>query len=128
MQCFCPPFQSERSRDHRQNGNERDPPARCPADQKRDLTGCHVKGSAVSISSLANGAFGLHRRHDTDAIKLEIDAPGCRSSVRRSTVPDCLRAEVRALTARPPVACEIANFAELCGPFEEPTLSLFLFF
>jgi hypothetical protein len=41
-----------------------------------------------NISSLANGAFGLHRRHDTDGTKLEIDAPGCRSSVRRSTAPN----------------------------------------
>jgi hypothetical protein len=29
---------------------------------------------AVSISSFANGAFGLHRRHDTVGIKLEIEA------------------------------------------------------
>jgi hypothetical protein len=84
--------------------------------------------SAVSISSLANGALGEHRRQDTDGMRLEIAARGCRSSVRRSTVPNCPRAEVQVLTARPPVACEISNFAELCGPFEEPTLSLFLFF
>ena len=32
--------------------------------------------SAVSISSLANGALGEHRRQDTDGIKLEIAAPG----------------------------------------------------
>ncbi len=43
--------------------------------------------SVVSISSLANGAYGEHRRHDSDGIRLEIDAPGWRSSVRRSTDP-----------------------------------------
>jgi hypothetical protein len=35
---------------------------------------------AVNISSFANGALGEHRRHDTDGMMLEIDAPGCRSS------------------------------------------------
>jgi hypothetical protein len=35
--------------------------------------------SAVNISSLAKGALGEHRRHDTDGIRLEIEAPGCRS-------------------------------------------------
>src|SRR5271165_4354786 len=29
---------------------------------------------------LAKGALGEHRRHDTDGIRLEIEAPGCRSS------------------------------------------------
>jgi hypothetical protein len=28
---------------------------------------------------LANGAWGEHRRHETDWIKLEIAAPACRS-------------------------------------------------
>jgi hypothetical protein len=32
--------------------------------------------SAVRISSLANGAFGEHRRHDTDGIRLELEALG----------------------------------------------------
>jgi hypothetical protein len=41
--------------------------------------------SAVSISILANGACGEHRRHDSEGIRLEIDAPGCRSRVRGST-------------------------------------------
>jgi hypothetical protein len=36
---------------------------------------------------LANGALGEHRRPDTEGMRLEIDAPGCRSSVRRSTAP-----------------------------------------
>jgi len=40
--------------------------------------------SAVSICNCANGAFGEHRRHDTDGIKFDIDAAGCLSSVRRS--------------------------------------------
>ena len=31
--------------------------------------------SAVNISSFANGALGEHRRHETDRIKLEIEAP-----------------------------------------------------
>ena len=44
--------------------------------------------AAVSISSRANGAFGEHHRHDTDGMMLEIAAPGCRSSVRRSTDPN----------------------------------------
>jgi hypothetical protein len=44
--------------------------------------------SAVSISSFANGALGEHRRHDTDGMRLEIEAPGCRSSMRRSTRSD----------------------------------------
>src|SRR6516165_8538683 len=43
--------------------------------------------SDVNISGLANGALGEHRRHDTDGIRLEIDAPGCWSSVRKSTEP-----------------------------------------
>jgi hypothetical protein len=30
--------------------------------------------STVSIFSFANGALGEHRRHDTDGIRLEIDA------------------------------------------------------
>ena len=41
--------------------------------------------SAVSISILANDACGEHRRHDSEGIRLEIDAPGCRSRVRGST-------------------------------------------
>ena len=45
--------------------------------------------STVSISKRANGALGEHRRHDTDGIRLEIDAPGCRSRVRKSTDPSC---------------------------------------
>ena len=48
--------------------------------------------SAVSISSLPNGELGEHRRHDTDGIRLEIDAPGCRSRVRRSIEPTCWHA------------------------------------
>jgi hypothetical protein len=32
--------------------------------------------SAVSISSLANGALGEHLRHESDGIKLEIAPPG----------------------------------------------------
>ena len=40
---------------------------------------CRYVRSAVNILSLANGALGEHRRHDTDAIKLEIAAPGCRT-------------------------------------------------
>jgi hypothetical protein len=28
------------------------------------------------MSSLANGALGEHRRHDTDGMRLEIEAPG----------------------------------------------------
>ena len=52
------------------------------------LTECDSHGrSAVSISSFANGALGEQRRHDTDGIKLETAAPGCRSSVRRSSEP-----------------------------------------
>ena len=57
---------------------------------------CDVKTvpgwSAVNISSLANDALGEHRRHDTEGMVLEIDAPGCRSSVRRSTTPTCWHA------------------------------------
>ena len=30
---------------------------------------------ALSISNLANGALGEHRRHDSDGIRLEIEAP-----------------------------------------------------
>jgi hypothetical protein len=30
--------------------------------------------SAVSVSSLANGAFGERRRHDTEGMRLEIEA------------------------------------------------------
>ena len=45
--------------------------------------------SSVSISSRANGALGEQRRHDTDGMRLEIAAPGCRSSVRKSTEPNC---------------------------------------
>jgi hypothetical protein len=45
--------------------------------------------SAVSISKRANGALGEHQRHDTDVMRLEIAAPGCRSSVRRWTEPNC---------------------------------------
>jgi hypothetical protein len=41
--------------------------------------------SVVSIANFANGACGEHRRHDSDGIRLEIDAPGCRSRVRKST-------------------------------------------
>jgi hypothetical protein len=48
--------------------------------------------SAVSISNRANGAMGEHGRHDTDGMRLEIDAPGCRSSVRKSTEPNCPQA------------------------------------
>jgi hypothetical protein len=43
--------------------------------------------SAVSISSLANGALGEHRRQDTDGMRLEIAAPGCLWSVRKPTEP-----------------------------------------
>src|SRR6478752_280581 len=39
----------------------------------------HHGRSAVSISTFANGALGEHRRHDTDGMRLEIAAPGCRS-------------------------------------------------
>jgi hypothetical protein len=35
----------------------------------------HSGRSAVSISSLANGACGLQRRQDKDGIRLEIEAP-----------------------------------------------------
>src|SRR5215471_6759946 len=45
--------------------------------------------SDVNISGLANGALGEHRRHDTDGMRLEIVAPGCWSSVRKSTEPTC---------------------------------------
>jgi hypothetical protein len=41
--------------------------------------------SVVSISSLANGAFGVHLRHESDGMRVEIAPPGCLSSVRRST-------------------------------------------
>jgi hypothetical protein len=34
--------------------------------------------SAVSISSLANGALGEHRRCESDGMGLEIVPPGCR--------------------------------------------------
>ncbi|MFZ0115590.1 MAG: hypothetical protein WAL15_14625, partial [Xanthobacteraceae bacterium] len=44
---------------------------------------------AVSISSLANGALGEHRDTTPDGMRLEIAPPGCLSSVRRSTEPDC---------------------------------------
>jgi hypothetical protein len=37
--------------------------------------------SAVSISSRANGAWGEHRRHDTERMRLKIDVPRCRWSV-----------------------------------------------
>jgi hypothetical protein len=33
---------------------------------------CNQGRSAVSISSLANGALGEHRRHDTDGMRLGI--------------------------------------------------------
>ena len=39
----------------------------------------------LSISSLAKGGSGEHRRHDGDGKRLDIDAQGWRSSVRRST-------------------------------------------
>ena len=48
--------------------------------------------AAVSIFSRAKGALGEHRRHDTDGIRLDIAAPGCRSNVRRSTDPNCPQA------------------------------------
>ena len=61
--------------------------------------------SAVNISSLANGALGEHRRHDTDGIKHEIAAPGCRTVSTRvaaepagavcATPKDTLRRAVR---------------------------------
>ena len=41
--------------------------------------------SAVSISTIANGALGELCRHYTDGIKLEIAPQGCRSSMRGST-------------------------------------------
>ena len=56
------------------------------------LISVYQGGSAISISSRANGAFGEHRRQDTDGIRLEIEAPGCRSRVRRSTAPTCWHA------------------------------------
>jgi hypothetical protein len=33
--------------------------------------------------------LGEHRRQDTDGMKFEIAPPGCRSSVRTSTQPNC---------------------------------------
>jgi hypothetical protein len=36
--------------------------------------------SAINVSSFANGAWGEHRRHDTDGIRLEIAAPGVDGS------------------------------------------------
>jgi hypothetical protein len=33
--------------------------------------------SAVNISSVANGAFGEHRRQDNDGMSPEIAPPGC---------------------------------------------------
>jgi hypothetical protein len=38
--------------------------------------------TAVSISNFANGACGEQRRHDSDGIRLEIDAPRWRSRIR----------------------------------------------
>ena len=52
----------------------------------------HHGRSAVNISSFANGALGEHRRQDTDGTRLEIDAPGCRSRVRRSIALTCWHA------------------------------------
>jgi hypothetical protein len=45
------------------------------------FTGRHGR-SAVSILSPANGALGEHRLQEIEGIKLEIEAPGCRSSVQ----------------------------------------------
>jgi hypothetical protein len=54
---------------------------------RKQVSRCHGR-SAVSIASFANGALGEHRRHDTDGIRLEIEALACRSSVRRSIDPN----------------------------------------
>ena len=61
--------------------------AHCPMPVSPWLRSWSYGRSAVNISSLANGALGEHRRHDTDGMRLEIAAPECRSSVRRSTEP-----------------------------------------
>jgi hypothetical protein len=60
--------------------------------------------SAVNISNRANGALGEHRRHETDGIRLEIEAPWCRSSVRRSIEPNCLQAGQEKLSHGTPAA------------------------
>jgi hypothetical protein len=60
----------------------------CPLDIGGELFK-NASPSVVSVLSLANGALGEHRRHDTDGMRLEIAAPGCRSSARKSTEPNC---------------------------------------
>jgi hypothetical protein len=76
------------------------------------FTGRHGR-SAINIPSRANGAFGLHRRHDSDGIRLEIAPPGCRSSVRRSNWPHAGHETVnhgkRAAIAAPIVGLEPKN-------------------
>ena len=51
---------------------------------------CDVKTvpgwSAVNISSLANDALGEHRRHDTEGMVLEIDAPGERAKINHTNL------------------------------------------
>ena len=59
---------------------------------------------AVNISSLANGALGEQRQHDTDGMRLEIEAPGCRSRMRRSTDPSCPHAGQEKLSHGMPAA------------------------
>jgi hypothetical protein len=50
------------------------PEKECHGSRSSRLINVHDR-SAVNISSFANGAFGEHRRHDTDGIRLEIEAP-----------------------------------------------------
>jgi hypothetical protein len=62
--------------------------AHCPMPVSPCLRSWSYGRSAANISSRAKGALGEHRRNNSDGMRLEIEAPGCRSSVRRSTAPD----------------------------------------
>jgi hypothetical protein len=48
-----------------------------------------VFGVLIHIEPAHLGRAHIRRRQDTDEIRFEIAAPGCRLSVRRSTEPNC---------------------------------------
>jgi hypothetical protein len=60
---------------------------------------CFYGLSTLSTSSFANGALGKHRRQESDGIRLEIDAPRCRSILRSQRSRTCgIRGRSRSAT------------------------------
>ena len=104
-------------------------PKRGPLGDPSTAARCHGR-SAVNISSLANGAMRRAPRHDSERMRLEIAASGCRSSaeITRAELPDASRfSTVRRLLCGVPDLLNFFQYVTLFGNVFSPVAGVLVF-